>query len=209
MSKALQLITLFLSFAFAVIGGSVGLNALIKSNQEKSHLRASVPQGTRLIIDTSDIFNSGVVVTVVCALMAIVSLLGLGLALISKGLGAKKVLGGLLAFLAVWLLATQIAFTVFFATGSAGVRAFVGIVELPQSIIQQVEQSLGTTSVYKHIGYLRLVAIIPWFTILFGAIAAGVLLASHSSSTPTPAAAPRSPTSTATTTEKPHLAETA
>ncbi|TFY81662.1 hypothetical protein EWM64_g2357 [Hericium alpestre] len=39
----------------------------------------------------------------------------------------------------------------------------------------QARTALGATSVYRHLSYLRLVAILPWFTLLFAAVAAGVL----------------------------------
>lgn len=58
-----------------------------------------------------------------------------------------------LAFCAVWLFATQIPFTHFFATRSAQVHAFVGNVEIPPSFVQTVQNQLGLTSVYKKIGY--------------------------------------------------------
>ncbi|KAF5390970.1 hypothetical protein D9757_004074 [Collybiopsis confluens] len=40
-----RLASLFMAFAWAVIAGSVGLNALIKSNQQQSAVRKILPAG--------------------------------------------------------------------------------------------------------------------------------------------------------------------
>lgn len=65
-----------------------------------------------------------------------------------------------LAFCAVWLFATQIPFTHFFATRSAQVHAFVGTVELPSSIVQTLQNQLGFTNVYKDISYRAYLALL-------------------------------------------------
>ncbi|GLB40874.1 hypothetical protein LshimejAT787_0900890 [Lyophyllum shimeji] len=178
--------SLAMAWAWGVIAGSVGLNALIKSNQQKSHLRKSVPRPTIVTIDTDDVFQSGVVLTVVGALIAVLSSLSLLSLLVphspTRRLSARslRLQSFLLAFCAAWLFATLVPFTVFFANRSAQVSASVGSVQLPQSIIKQAEQALGTTSVYKRIGYLRLVAILPWITLLFTVVASGVLFVAGS-----------------------------
>lgn len=157
MSRPVRLVALFLCWAFGVIGGSVGLNALIKSNQEKSHLKNSAPPPTKVYIDTNDIFQVGVVVTVVCTLISIVSFNALLWELLPKFRGfagrTRRIVGFVLAFLSVWLLASLIPFTLFFATGEAKVTAFIGPLELPQSAIQQVEKALGATRAYKDKSY--------------------------------------------------------
>lgn len=171
---------LAMTFAWGVIAGSVGLNALIKSNQQTTKLKKSVGP-IQLDINTKDVFNSGAVLTTVSALIAVVSLLFLLLSFIStKRRTSNHIQGGILAFLATWLLATLIPFTLFFATRAAKVTARLGGITLPQQAIEQAEKSLGVTGVYKEIGYLRLVAILPWFTMLFTFIAAGVLFAAGS-----------------------------
>ncbi|KAA1472763.1 hypothetical protein DENSPDRAFT_851136 [Dentipellis sp. KUC8613] len=175
-SRATRLIALSLSFAFGVIGGSVGLNGLIKGNQSKSHLRRIVPPGVTVDINTNDVFRSGVVVTTIGALIAVLSLIAL-LATFAAPTRLARPQGFFLAFCALWLFATIIPFDVFFANNSAKVKAFLNGVQLPPQAVQAVQGQLGVSSRYKDMHYLRLVAIIPWFTILFAAIAAGVLLA--------------------------------
>jgi len=181
-----RLISLSLAFAFSFISGSVGLNALIKSNQQKSAIRKDLPAGTSVNVNDNDVFRSGVVITTISALIVVLSFIYILMLLLSRRKDtASSRLTRLserslpfqwisLAFCAVWLFATQIPFTHFFATRSAQVHAFVGNVEIPPSFVQTVQNQLGLTSVYKKIGYLRLLAILPWFAFLFTTIAAGV-----------------------------------
>ncbi|KAF5367289.1 hypothetical protein D9615_010452 [Tricholomella constricta] len=180
--KAAVLGSLSMAWAWGVIAGSVGLNALIKSNQEKSRLKKSVPAPAVLTIDTDDVFQSGVVLTVVGALIAVLCSIFILMLFFTRGYAARslRTQSLILAFCATWLLATLIPFTFFFATRSAKVSASIGGVELPASIIKQTEKALGSTSVYREIGYLRLVAILPWITILFTVIASGVLFTAGS-----------------------------
>lgn len=171
-----------MTFAWGVIAGSVGLNALIKSNQQKSKLRKAVAP-IQVNIDTGDIFKVGVVLTVVAAIIAIVAFISLGLSFLSrKASSASRIQGAVLAFLGTWLLACQIPYTVFFATRAANVTAKLGNISIGKDVIAQTEKALGVTSVYKNIDYLKLVAILPWFTILFTFISAAVLFTSPSDS---------------------------
>ncbi|KAJ3757578.1 hypothetical protein EV360DRAFT_45739 [Lentinula raphanica] len=183
--KTHRLLALFMAFAFAVISGSVGLNALVKSNQQKSTVKKLLPEGTTLTVDDDDVFQSGIVITTVSALIALLtSIYMLNLLLSYHKTHASRFTHlsnrllpfewVSLAFCAIWLFATQIPFTHFFATRSAQVSAFIGNVQVPPSLVQIVENQLGFTTVYRHISYLRLSAILPWFTFLFTSIAAVV-----------------------------------
>ncbi|GBE90062.1 hypothetical protein SCP_1800840 [Sparassis crispa] len=67
--KDAQLFSLMLATAFCILGMSVGIDALVKSMRQKNKLRHSTAAGVSVSIDTSDIFNSGVVNTVICALL--------------------------------------------------------------------------------------------------------------------------------------------
>jgi hypothetical protein len=188
-----------LAWAWAIIAVGVGLNALIKSNQQQSKLRKQVPAGTTLDINVSDVFNTGVIVTTISACIALITTLLLLLHLRRPTLltSSLKIQGAILAFFTVWLFATQIPFTHFFRTRSAIVRAFINGQELPSSIVQSVERSLGTTSVYKRISYLRLVAILPWFTIFFSLLATFILFrAASRARRETAPVSPTSPTET-------------
>ena len=135
---------------------------------------------------------------------------------------ALRIQGAILTFCAVWLFATIIPFTFFFATRSAKVTASLNGLQLPSTLVNQAENSLGSTSIYKKIGYctitrsffmlhwssnclltVRLVAILPWFTDLFTAIAAIVLFMAASRVTPTTTeAGPVTPTDSEAMVEK-------
>lgn len=118
----------------------------------------------------TDVFNSGIVVTTICALIALLSLLYFLLTLLSRSpsttttttprsrgpaLGTRTLpLQSLtLGFSALWLFATQIAFTDFVAKREAGISATIGGVSVPESLVQATEAQLGLTSVYRRISY--------------------------------------------------------
>lgn len=186
--KLARLVSLFLAFAFGTIGGSVGLNGLIKSNQSKSTLRKVLPAGITVAIGINDVYHSGVVLTTVCTLIAVLSTLFILLTLWSSTQRAASASGKpdlatrtlplqsiVLGFCSVWLFATIIPFTDFFANRAANIAAFLNGVQLPPAAVSAAQQSLGATSVYHKLYYLRLVAVLPWFTFLFSSIAAVVL----------------------------------
>ena len=158
MSTTLAFIFLPLTFAFGAIGASVGLNALIKSNRQKHHLKESVPKPTQLTINTDDVLFSGIVSAVVCGMIAIIALTSLQMMLIPgwKRMGdrTRKIRAGLMAFFTVWLLATQIPFTIFFETRSAIVAAYVEGHQLSAAMVQGAEKALGATPVYNKV-YFR------------------------------------------------------
>ncbi|KAI0674228.1 hypothetical protein C8Q78DRAFT_1067327 [Trametes maxima] len=197
-----RLATLFLTFAFSVIGFATGINALVKSNDQKDLVKKQAPAGTTVNIDTNDVFQVGCVVTAVCAVLAVVSAGSFVLLLLSHSASTRtlKLQGLLTSFLTVWLFASLIPMTDFVANRGAKVSAFLGTVQLPDSLIQAVEQQLGVTSIYRDIDYLRLAVILPWIAFLFGAISSVLSLAAarrarHAAvvSAPAPAVAPAEP----------------
>jgi hypothetical protein len=117
------------------------------------------------------------------------------------------ILGSLLAFASVLLLAVTIAFTTIFATKSARVSASIGTLQLPQSVIDSQAKALGVSPVYKEQSYRELqsspalqsadaicpsvlhAAILPWFAWLFTSVAAVALL-SESRTDPTSESVP-------------------
>jgi len=185
-----RLVTLGLSWCFAVIAGSVGLNGLIKSNQEKTRLK-KLGAPAVVEIDTSDIFNAGVVVTTASLLIAIlVTNFFVGMYIpATKALMARTLrLQAIALTLACLLLfGAMIPYMDFFVNGQASVKAFIGNVQLPASIVQGVEATSGSTGVYKKISYLKLVAILPWFSLLFSLIAAGTLFVASTETESPPA----------------------
>ncbi|KAI0795002.1 hypothetical protein C8Q75DRAFT_730833 [Abortiporus biennis] len=172
--KPLRLASLFLTLAFGAIGTGVGINALVKSNNDKDLVRNNAPAGATVTINTDDIFDSGAVMTVVCGLITLATLVFFPLVLISRSPKLSNftlpLQTGIYSFLSIWLFATLIPVTDFFANRQATVTAFVGTIPLPASIVQAAEESLGVTPVYHKIDYLRLAAILPWFTLLFSTI---------------------------------------
>lgn len=152
-------------------------------------------------------FQAGVVVTTVSALIAILSTLYIGLLVIDSrrrsGISTRTLTLQYLTlgFLAIWLLATQIAVTVFVATRSVQVSASIDGLKLGDGIVKTIEQALGAKTAYKDYDYCAsppsplspaipsnyvrhaviLLAILPWFTFLFTLIAAVVsfLASSH------------------------------
>ncbi|KAL4252235.1 hypothetical protein ABKN59_005523 [Abortiporus biennis] len=151
--KPLRLASLFLTLAFGAIGTGVGINALVKSNNDKDLVRNNAPAGATVTINTDDIFDSGAVMTVVCGLITLATLVFFPLVLISRSPKLSNLTlplqTGIYSFLSIWLFATLIPVTDFFANRQATVTAFV---------------------VYHKIDYLRLAAILPWFTLLFSTI---------------------------------------
>jgi hypothetical protein len=170
-------------------------------------------------IYSPDVFSSGVVVTTVSALIAVICTLTIiHIVFFPASSRIDRIHGIMLAFCAVWLFVTMIPFTAFVANRSADVTATLNGVALPSSLIDRAERTLGVTRVYKDISYctvfwsfeyqsgflivffplVRLVAILPWFTVLFTAIAAGVLFTASSRATATTEThieeAPKSPT---------------
>ncbi|KAJ7489128.1 hypothetical protein FB451DRAFT_1223809 [Mycena latifolia] len=178
--KFARLITLFLAWAWAVIALGVEINAFVKSNKDKDGIRKEVPRPTTVSIDTNDVFQSGVVVTTVVAVILFLCTVYIGLLLVDNsrrsGLSTRTLVVQYLSlgFFAIWLLATQIPVTVFVATRSARVEAFIDGLKLPDSVVATIERALGAKTKYSSFGYLKLIAIIPWFTFLFTLIAAVV-----------------------------------
>jgi hypothetical protein len=181
--QSARLVTLGISWCFAVIAASVGLNGLIKSNQEKTRLK-KLGAPAVVDIDTSDIFNVGVVATTASLLIAILVskfLVGMYIpatkALVARTLRLQAII---LTLACLLLFGAMVPYMVFFVNRQASVKAFIGGVQLPDSIVQGVEATSGTTRVYKKIFYLKLVAILPWFSLLFSLVAAGTLFVASS-----------------------------
>ncbi|TDL16088.1 hypothetical protein BD410DRAFT_795718 [Rickenella mellea] len=176
-----RLVLLALTWAFGVISGSLGLNALIKSNQSKSYVKKNAPSGVTVSINTNDIFQVGVVLTVACTLLAILASLFFPLTFVPRKLFGIPTARGLriqaylLAFTTLWVFASLIPFDIFARNRSAKVTATLGKLTLPDSVVAQQEAMLGVSPVYWKQNYVRWQAIITWFAVLFGALASIVL----------------------------------
>ncbi|CAA7270472.1 unnamed protein product [Cyclocybe aegerita] len=178
-------VALIVSWCFAVIASSVGLNALIKSNQEKSKLKRLAPSPTRVEIDTDDISVAGIVATTASLLIAVLAsnfFFAMYLSF-TKAFSARtlRLQGAILFVASFFLFGALVPYLVYFVNRHAEVTAFVGDTQLPDSVVKAVESASGSTSIYKDIYYLKLVAILPWFSLLFALIAAGILFKAGSS----------------------------
>ncbi|EED82259.1 predicted protein [Postia placenta Mad-698-R] len=187
-----RLVSLVLSFAFGIVGMATGINALAKSNSSKSAVRrAASGLGATVNIDTHDVLSSGVVITVVCGLIALTSFFTLVHALlarfrwrvsaasssadIGRHLRTVPLTGAhVLTFLTLWLFATLVPFTDFVANRQAKVTAYIGGVQLPPNLIQGTEAELGVTPVYHRLGYLRAGTVLPWIAFLFAVTSAAL-----------------------------------
>jgi hypothetical protein len=169
MSKGLRhlniyplVVALTLTSSFAVIAGSVGLNALVKSNMAKTKFKkAGAAEGIRITIDTNDTLDSGIVVAAVCAALSLVAFISSTMLFLGRTkrsvssleFNTRKIRAGTMALFLIWLIPTQIAYTYFFATRSAIVHAFLGSSELQPSVIAQQAKALGATAIYKDLPY--------------------------------------------------------
>lgn len=153
--KRTRLASLAMSFAFGIIGMGVGINALVKFENEKHTLKKMAPSAATVTIDTTDILASGIVLTIVCGLVALASLLFLLPALLASASAHRwlKLQTAVFGFLSVWAFAVLVPFTDFFANRQAKVSASIGNIQLPASIIQQLQNQIGATPVYRHVRY--------------------------------------------------------
>jgi len=178
--KGARMISLALAWAFGVIAGGVGLNALVKNNQSQTKIKHATPAPTVVTIDVGNIFDLGIVLTTGATLLAVLASSYFWLLVVPglRRLGTKtlKLQAYTLLFSSVWVLACLIPFTYTFATKQATVTAMIGTIVLPATLVEQQEAALGTTPIYRKIGYLLLPAVLDWFTVLFGFIAAIVTL---------------------------------
>ncbi|KIK01823.1 hypothetical protein K443DRAFT_98023 [Laccaria amethystina LaAM-08-1] len=179
-------IAVSLSWCFAVIAVSVGLNSLIQSNQPQSRLKKLATPPTVVSIDVHDIFDVGVLeitATTVLTFNYIVPPLLLPSSpspfvsrLRTLSTKTLRVQAYSLFFCCIVLLAAMIPFILFYATREAVVRAFVGTLELPKEVVEKVSAASGSLPVYSKIDYSELIVIFAWFSLFFTFIAAVVLL---------------------------------
>ncbi|RDB16466.1 hypothetical protein Hypma_002818 [Hypsizygus marmoreus] len=185
--KTARLATLALCWAWAIVLSGLGLNALVEANRSKSGIKKKVPAPTVVTIDDSDALTSGIVLTTGSVLTAVLAsnffLMMLFPPMKALATRTLKLQAFAFIFCITWLVACAVPFTYFYNTRHAIVRAFVGGVELPHTVIEALEKKSGSTSVYKELDYLRWLAIISWITILFTIIATAVLFKASSQAT--------------------------
>lgn len=177
MARTLPLIlSLLLTFAFAVASLGVLINAFVKFHHDLARLREVTPSGAVVKVDNHTILDPGKVSTAINALLIALSLASLLSVVRYPSSKIILLLALAIGFSSVWLLATTIAITVTYATKSAKVSASLDGISIPQSTINGVAKRIGLSPVYKDLWYIRVAAIVPWFAFLFASIAAVLML---------------------------------
>ncbi|KAM6494881.1 hypothetical protein JOM56_009504 [Amanita muscaria] len=186
-----RLVALALLLASAIFNVGLGLNAAVKAklanqmNNKMSPFIASLVTFSeqdrkapiRIDVNTQDIAKAGAAVTSVsafiavsCALMIFLHLRGSLSPLTPRRQGAFLVFCGALLF------APLVSYTLVYQSRSANVAVSVFSIRVPENIVQIAQSGLGIQSKYSQIDFLRLMAILPWFTVLFSLTTAGMLL---------------------------------
>jgi len=164
----------FLAFAFSVIGFGAGINAAVKTADQKVFVDEHVPVGFNVSITNVDITATGA--------FLLIGSFGLGLsallALIFDFLPTRNTLftrfgGFVLAFWTAWVFILDIANTAISRGRSASVDARLQGTDahIPNGIIEQTEKMLGVSPKYWDHPDVRFFAIVTWFTFAFGAAA--------------------------------------
>ncbi|KAF8176333.1 hypothetical protein K438DRAFT_1682002 [Mycena galopus ATCC 62051] len=168
-----RLISLFLAWAWSLISLAIGINAFVQSNKDKNHIRNQVPAPTVISINTNDIFQAGAVVTAVSVIILVLTTMYIVLMVVdanarsgisTRTLPLQYISLGLFT---LWLFATEIPVSLFVSTRSAKVSASIDGFNIPSGVLGTLEQALGAQTAYKDFSYLKLLAILPWFTVLF------------------------------------------
>jgi len=172
-----RLAALALTAAWCIISGSIGLNALIKSNQTQTRFRKEAPPGVALDFHINDLYQPGVIVTTVCAILALLAVIFLVMTLAwpKRATGSLKIQAWIFTFFSLWLFATEIPYTVIVATHRAKIDAFLGGVQLPAQTVQGAIAAAGESDKYSKLHAAVLLAIFPWISLLFLAILIAVL----------------------------------
>jgi len=181
-SKHVLTVLLALTCSLAIVSGSLGINSLVKSGQQSRRLKNAAPSGVTVNIDYTDILSAGYVLTIGNGLLALASLVFLVQTFFSsKATTARRhaIRAGILGFLTLWCFASVMAVLILARTRSAKVTAFLGAIQLPAVLVQQQEAALGSSPVYWTEKFLRAGAIVPWFAVLFGALATAALLSAR------------------------------
>ena len=97
-----------------------------------------------------DLYQSGVVVTTVCTILAILAVIFIAVTLVwpKHATGSLKIQAWIFTFFNLWLLATEIPYTVFLATRSAKIDAFLGGKQLPAQVVQATIAADGESPKY-------------------------------------------------------------
>ncbi|KAN0125881.1 hypothetical protein V8E52_001088 [Russula decolorans] len=163
-----RLAALALCAAWYIISGSIGLNAQIKANQTETRFRKEAPQGVTLKFHINDLYQPGVVLTTICAATALLATIFFIVTLVwpKNATGSLKIQAWIFTFFSVWLVATQIPYTVVVANRNAKVDAFLAGTQLPAQAVQAALAAAGESTKYSKLHFAVLLAIFPWISLL-------------------------------------------
>jgi len=99
----------------------------------------------------ADVYQSGVVVTSICAALALLSTIFLLVTIVwpNRATGSLKIQAWMVTFFSVWIFVTQIPYTVFVANRRAKVDAFLNGVQLPPQTVQAALAAAGESDKYS------------------------------------------------------------
>ncbi|EKM75465.1 hypothetical protein AGABI1DRAFT_116389 [Agaricus bisporus var. burnettii JB137-S8] len=171
--------SLSMAGAWAIVSFAAGINAVVKSNREKEMVRALAPPNSTVHVNDNDVFQTGAIITAVSLVIFLTTYGSLAFLIYRPTSFTRPKLitaqASILALFTAWLFATLVPYTHFFRTRSARIDATLGTFQIPEAIIQRIQQENGLTPVYMQIGYLRLLAILPWIEFFFSLVATMIL----------------------------------
>ena len=145
-----------------------------------------------------DLYQPGVVLTTICATTALLAIIFFIVTLVrpKRATGSLKIQAWIFTFFSVWLVATQIPYTIFVANRNAKVDAFLAGRQLPAQAVQAALAAAGESTKYSklhpgtlyHVAALGIIAltfspsavllaIFPWISLLSSIILVFVLFA--------------------------------
>ncbi|KAH9963694.1 hypothetical protein BGW80DRAFT_822084 [Lactifluus volemus] len=175
--KKQRLIALAVSLVSCIIGGSIGLNALIKSNQAQIDIQAKVPSGVTVHLDNGDIYTTGIIVSAACAIIALLAAISILVTVVWPESATRflKTQWIIINSFNMTLLTNQIIYTVYFANNRAKITAFRDGVKLPPETAQAIVTATGQSTKYSKQHPALLLAHFGWFSVLFTAILVVIL----------------------------------
>lgn len=98
-----------------------------------------------------DLYQSGVVLTTVCATTALLAVIFIIVTLVwpKNATGSLKIQAWIFTFFSVWLFATQIPYTIFVANRNAKIDAFLAGRQLPAQVVQSALAAAGESTKYS------------------------------------------------------------
>lgn len=163
-----------------------------------SHVLPSIAYPPLSSLSRVDLYQSGVVLTTVCAATALLATIFFLVTLVwpKNATGSLKIQAWIFTFFSVWLFATQIPYTVFTANRNAKIDAFLAGKQLPPQAVQAALAAAGETTKYSKLHFgtsycltrfrnhdnnfslsAVLLAIFPWISLLSSVVLILILFA--------------------------------